>query len=228
MTATKRAQRGLGSIKQRKNGRWAWAIKFNDPDSDDCIRMARERRTREDAVTAGRKALAEYYAGKVAVEPRQDTTAPPQQDTVATWYSSWLGKVLGRTEGWSNTPNDLPGQVLGQIFPGIGQIRMSDLTTADVTRLLDTITAQSMRTTVHKTLALGWQVAFGEGLVTDRAVIRRASVKRDSKGVNGGVALATTKKESDARMLAFLHNWTSPPPIADCSSHREKEPGNGD
>lgn len=199
-----RAPKGMGHIGEREDGRFVWQIDLGkDPVTGRRIRPMRTAATREEALEAGRKAL---------LELKRPDKIPPTAipGSVADWYNHWLRLVAARPDGSSNTYANYETQVRLRIVPGLGTIPLSQLTTGDVTGLLDSIEKAPTRAQVHKTLARGWHEAYDAEKVTDPDVVNRAPVKRSSPIEGKPVARATTKSEVEAKMLALL---TNPPTL---------------
>ena len=191
---------GIGSVRQRTNGRWYWQEDFGtDPETGRRIRRSCERATRE-AVLEGR----DLILAEMNLKPR---TAVPASGTVASWLDEWLRAMKDRPEGCSpNTYTNCERACRNHIKPAIGDLRLSSLTTERVAAMLDELSAGS-RTMARKTLAAAWRDAWRAGKVTDKETVRRvpATVSGFTK------AKTSTREEAEA---ALMLSMAAPVPLS--------------
>ena len=185
-------KQGLGSVWQRRNGRWAWQEEAGtDPVTGTRIRLTAERATRE-AVLAARLEILAAHATKPSPEPA------PDPGTVAEWVDHWLRTIVQPKRAAATYVN-CEGACRNHILPILGDRPLASITTADVEALMAG-KPQGTREMIRKVFGACWRDAWQDGRVTDRDVVRRVPLRETSVAEQ----VATTRQDAEAALLASM------------------------
>lgn len=159
--------KGEGAVFKDKRGLWTATVEL----PADATKLGKDGKPlrRRKVVRSVDKATVLRKLAALRAEVERSGDMPTASQTLESWLTYWIEKVLPKRKIRPNTLDDYRSKVRAQIIPAIGTSRLDKLTPATVRKLHDTMEAHGLSSTyiltTHRVLSKALEDAMRDGRV---------------------------------------------------------------